>query len=396
MNVCLVSYGFPDFKTWDTSGISTYTFWMARGLAEQGHQVFVLSPGISQKDGEVVGDNIRVWRVPVGNVHYYASKLPYVRHTASWLKHQEIGWAAAHRIQFLADRFGLDIVEAYGPINSMWRLARWSQHIPYVVVIHGLPFSFKRYLGLRFHLTDHLGDWVHRHALKQAAAVICPSTFVANEVCQMSLHPAKVHLVPCPISPQFVAYARGQVAEMHRGPIILSVSPINTAKGLDTLVSAIPIVAKAIPGIRFVHIGKAEDRHLANALTRETNGAAQLISPIPWPSVSDYYKAATIVVSPSRFETAGYTILEGMIHGKPVVASNVGGLTDLVEDGKTGFLVPPGDPKSLGEALVKLLRETELWQEMGEQGRARALDVFGLERVTRKKVELYRTLQSRA
>jgi glycosyltransferase involved in cell wall biosynthesis len=93
-----------------------------------------------------------------------------------------------------------------------------------------------------------------------------------------------------------------------------------------------------------------------------------------------YYQAADIYFHPSRADTAPFSILEAMASGLPVVATSVGGIPEQVEDGGSGFLVPPGDTLAMAERLGKLLSDPVICGEMGEYGRARVLEKFDFER----------------
>jgi alpha-maltose-1-phosphate synthase len=390
VNICLVSYGFPDFVSGDTNGISTYTFWMAHGLANAGHNIFILTPRWRGTSGDAISENIRVWSLPVGNVHYYISKLPSLKHGAFWMMHQEIGVRAAAAIRMLDKKYGLDVVELYAPINALWSFGARKNRIPLIVAMHGLPFSFKRDLKEPLHANDYLGLWVYRYAMQHADRVLCPSTFVVNEVKGMGIHPNRIAHIPNPISSQFVDYAK-KIPVESISPMVLSLSPLNTPKGLDILAAAIPLVRQAVPKVRFVHIGKSENSKIRAQLLE--TGVVSLVDPIPWPYVSAYYKASGLVVSASRFETVGYTLLEGMIHNKPIVATQVGGMTDVVVNGETGFLVPKDCPKELATAIVTTLQDKSQAKKMGDQGYQRAKETFGIDTVIAQKTELYQLLK---
>jgi D-inositol-3-phosphate glycosyltransferase len=83
-----------------------------------------------------------------------------------------------------------------------------------------------------------------------------------------------------------------------------------------------------------------------------------------------YYNAATFVVMPSRYESFGMVALEAMACGRPVIASEVGGLAYLVRDGETGFHVPEGDPVALASAIARLLQDERLRERLGRQALA--------------------------
>jgi glycosyltransferase involved in cell wall biosynthesis len=103
---------------------------------------------------------------------------------------------------------------------------------------------------------------------------------------------------------------------------------------------------------------------------------------VPHDELEGLYARAALVACPSRREGFGVACLEAMAHGRPVVATAVGGLLDLVIDGETGLVVPPRDPRALRAALERLLGDQDLRREYGLAGRARAAEHFSWDRVT--------------
>ena len=98
---------------------------------------------------------------------------------------------------------------------------------------------------------------------------------------------------------------------------------------------------------------------------------------------------ATVVLVPSLGEGFGMVALEAMERGRAVVASAVGGLSEIVVAGETGLLVPPGDAAALAAAVVELARDPDRARTLGRAGRARAVEAFSQERCTAHTAELY-------
>ncbi|MCS7230249.1 MAG: glycosyltransferase, partial [Candidatus Kryptonium sp.] len=96
-----------------------------------------------------------------------------------------------------------------------------------------------------------------------------------------------------------------------------------------------------------------------------------------------------IFVLPSRWEGLPLTIIEAMMAGLPVVASNVGGVSELVDNGVTGFLVPPGNVEVFVDALKTLVDNESLRQEMGKAGLKKAFEKFSLDNMLSKTNEVY-------
>lgn len=375
---------------YDANGIATYTYWLAKGLAKDGHKIFVLTTGDEAFESKTLSDNVTLWHIPVGNVHYYSAKIPFLRRFASWIKHQEIGASAGRIIERLDTEFGIDIVEAYGAINLIWKFQNWTKRIPYVITAHGFPPRFKTRFGIPTPLVNWWARSWMRRGCNLAAAVVAPSRFVARELQRNGVKSDRISVLPLPISNEFASVQEQRQLEAADGSLMcLSVSPVNTAKGLDVLAEAIPRIVQEVPSARFVHVGKIQEPEVKEALDSAGNGNFSLRGPVSWPSISECYEPADIVIAPSRFETFGYTVLEAMVHGKPVVASEVGGLRDLIVNGETGFLIPPGDSRALADAVVRLLTDSDLRHKMGYAAARRADQVFGLEHFVRVKTALY-------
>jgi glycosyltransferase involved in cell wall biosynthesis len=105
--------------------------------------------------------------------------------------------------------------------------------------------------------------------------------------------------------------------------------------------------------------------------------------------------AADVFVLSSLWEGNPLSIMEAMAAGKPVIATAVGGVPELVEDGVSGILVPPRTPDALAEAMILLAREAVLRRKMGEVARQRALERFGVDRMAREYERLYLKLLQR-
>jgi glycogen synthase len=95
-----------------------------------------------------------------------------------------------------------------------------------------------------------------------------------------------------------------------------------------------------------------------------------------------FYRAADIVLAPSRFESFGLVHLEAMMYGKPVIGCRIGGMLEVIDDGVTGLLAEPGDPHSLFACIERLLKNPELRRQLGETARCRYLARFTAEQMS--------------
>jgi glycosyltransferase involved in cell wall biosynthesis len=171
-------------------------------------------------------------------------------------------------------------------------------------------------------------------------------------------------------------------------PRIVSVGRLQEPKDPLTLVRALG----SLRGGSFaaVIVGDGPDRPAVAAEVERLGlgHAAQLAGERH--DIADLLVAADIFVLSTRSEGLPLSILEAMSAGLPVVASRVGGIPELVVDGETGLLVPPGDPSSLATAIERLMEEPALRDRLGAAGRARVEELFDLGRCRREHLELYR------
>ena len=169
------------------------------------------------------------------------------------------------------------------------------------------------------------------------------------------------------------------------GFVVGSVGRLDRQKGLDVLVDALP----AVPDAFVLLVGDGPERE--DLLARPAAaGVAERIAITGWQEdARNFLTALDVFVLPSRFEGFPQAVVEAMLAERPVVASDVGSVSESVIDGETGFLVPPDDAPALADALARLRDDAELRRELGRRGRARALAEFSLTGMARAYEALY-------
>jgi D-inositol-3-phosphate glycosyltransferase len=186
---------------------------------------------------------------------------------------------------------------------------------------------------------------------------------------------------------------------------VLFVGRIDPVKGLDTWFRAMKLVVDDDPALRqhmcVCLIGgdldddMDPDSELARLVElKEELGIGDIVTFLgsrAQAALPFYYSSAAAVVMPSRYESFGLAALEAMACGAPVVASDVGGLSFLVRDGVTGFLVPEGNAEKFAEKISLLLHEPKLRAEMGRRGVAEAQE-YAWSNIAERMVELYQSI----
>ena len=179
--------------------------------------------------------------------------------------------------------------------------------------------------------------------------------------------------------------AIGNSPRAHTGPVVGSIGRLDWQKAYDVLVRALP----DLPGVTAVIVGEGEERGRLEALAAEL-GVSDRLELAGWiDDARSRLAAFDVFVLPSRFEGLPLVAIEAMLAGVPVVATDVGSVSEAVVDGSTGQLVPPDDPAALARAIASLLADPALRLEMGQRGRHRALELFRLEDMAARYETLY-------
>ena len=206
--------------------------------------------------------------------------------------------------------------------------------------------------------------WLARAVFRRARRVVAASTWLADAA--RSLGAARVDVIPSGVD------LPRDVSPSAEPPEVLYAGRLSPEKGVLDLVAAANGLPLVVAGD-----GPLRDR---------VPGALGFV---PHDELERLYARAAVVACPSHREGFGVVCAEAMAHGRPVVASSVGGLLDLVVDGETGLLVPPWDPTALRAALERLLGDAELRERLGAAGRERIRDRFAWDAVLDATVALY-------
>jgi glycosyltransferase involved in cell wall biosynthesis len=162
--------------------------------------------------------------------------------------------------------------------------------------------------------------------------------------------------------------------------VVMVIGRLRREKGHAYLIDAIDDVRKKIPDIELIIVGEGEEEKRLKDKAKKLS----LTDTVHFTGVREDVPAllalAELVVLPSLWEGMPNCLLEAMNAGKPIVATRVGGIPEVVIDGDTGILVPPRDSKALKEAIIKILSRREEAQEMGMRGKKRVVQCFPLEK----------------
>lgn len=316
--------------------------------------------------------------IPVGDTLCAYHPLPVPAHAAA----ADLAvWRIAARIAR-----DYDLVHAHG-LRGAWIAgpAARRARVPFLFTAHNLAPAPSA-------LVRALFGW----ALKGHSAAIAVSAAVAASLSAYAID--RVQVIPGGIDADGLragadaSRARAAFGIPEGAPLVAGAGRLAPEKGFATLIEASPRIARE-GGAIVVIAGDGPLRERLDDLARSRGGAARLAGRMDRPG--DLLAAADVVAAPSLQEGLGLVPIEAMALGKPVVASDVGGLAEVVEHGVTGLLTPPGDPGALADAVLSLLRDAAMREAMGEAGRRRVLERFTLSRMCDATGALYRAVLAR-
>ena len=174
-------------------------------------------------------------------------------------------------------------------------------------------------------------------------------------------------------------------------PIIITTSRLVEKNGLDTLIRAVGMVKKKMPAIRCHILGDGPERSNLERLTKELHleGEVKFLGSVPFENVPDHLREAAVFVRLSRFEGMGVSFVEALAAGVPVVATSVGGIPDVIVDGKTGLFAKMDDPEDAAEKILRLLHDPALARALAENGQKMVRERFLWDSIAKQYGEVF-------
>ena len=365
----------------ETGGMNVYVRELTRELAARGHCIDVFTrsqdPAVPH---EVPGLEIgaRVFHIPAG------PEAPYNKHQLFDYLPQFV-----QGVRHIIDTEDL----RYDVYHSHYWLSGWvaralqiQKHAPIVQMFHTLGVMKNRVARREYDRETERRIQIEREIMRFADRIVAATPRDRNQMADLYDAPfEKIEIIPPGVDLNlFHPIPKPEAKELVDAKddhTILFVGRIDPIKGIDVWFRAMALVIKEMPRLRG-HLcvclvgGDVDDDVPDQELARlqalkEELGIGDLVTFLgrrSQESLPFHYASADVVVMPSLYESFGMVALEAMACGTPVVASDVGGLSFIVRDGETGYLVPENDPQPLADCLMRLLRDPALRARLGQRG----------------------------
>lgn len=243
---------------------------------------------------------------------------------------------------------------------------------------------------------------ISQYWLKKADKIIFISSAVQQYFIKMGIPLEKAITIPVGIDLDSVPHTidgfltRKQFGIRLKDPVIGCVARLVPSKGYEYLISALALIKKKMPHIKCFIIGTGDEEYIRmlQQSVEKMSLSANVIFTGFVKDIYPYLSAMDVFVMATLAEGFGIAFAEAMAVGKPVVGTSVGGVPEVIQDGVTGFVVPPRDPPKLADRVLELLNNSILRERMGNAGHKRIRERFTLDFSGKRLEELYLTLLS--
>lgn len=270
-------------------------------------------------------------------------------------------------------------------------LATRKMNIPIVTTAHGwTPINNK----LRLY------EWLDRRFLRYFDRIICVSDKIQNDLLDNGIPPDKLirlnNAVDVSQYSRISSNGKSHFCDTWKIPpdsfLIGTVSRLTPEKGHKYLVEAFAKIIPQFPQVRLVLVGDGPEQGKLERQTRENGISDKVIFCGFQQAIEQYYSAFDLVVLPSIMEGMPISLLEAIAYGKPIIATAVGGIPDLIIDQHSGLLVPPQNIDALSQSLLWAMQHSEAMQIMQQRARQLVSEKYGIANWIKKMERIYLNL----
>lgn len=395
------------FPRWRGDTTTAFVYDLSRRLSGLGAAVSVVVPHHPGARGFEVVDGMKVHRFR----YFLPSGFERLCYGGGILPNLKGSFLARLQLPFfiLAELFALlkvALSEKPEVIHAHWIL---PQGFAAAIVgrLLGIPVVVTAHAGDVFPLRNPLFRLLSRFSISSAAAVTVNSSFTKAAVEKIASRTAKV--IPMGVDFKLFSSASSSAAAAIRkkyaikGKMLLFVGRLAEKKGATYLVAAMADVVKKFPNSRLVVVGDGPEKA---ALVRQSqqlglSGSVIFAGSVPNRQLPPYYRAADVFVLPSIVDSKGDTeglgvvLLEAIAAGTPVVASNVGGIPDIVIHNKTGLLVGQKNPQQLAAAIISLLKNKPLSRKLSASAKKHIAEKYSWQKIANRFHEVFSAVLSK-
>jgi len=381
MKICMLTWEFPPRIV---GGIARHCYGLAKALAQYGHEVHVITLDFPGTPSYEEMDGLRVYRTAVELGH--PSFITWVLLFNHFMEKKAAN--VSHLVKF-------DLVHIHDWLTAQVGISL-KHHLrkPMVLTVHSTEHGRSGLNNPDSYTIDGIEWW----ATYEASRVIVTSEFMKREVCgHFRLPQGKVEVIPNAIEVTKFSISvdresvRLRYGVRHNEKLVLSVGRLVPQKGIEYFIQAIPLIVGKHPDTKFIIVGDGWMRNHLEELSRST-GCRQRIrftGFIPDSELRELMMSSDVLVVPSVYEPFGIVALEGMAAGVPVVASQVGGLAEIIEHDRTGVFVYPRSPESIAWGVDYVLSNPDHSKWLARNAWENVRRVYSWEAAAKRTIKIY-------
>jgi glycosyltransferase involved in cell wall biosynthesis len=382
MNICILTWEFPPRIV---GGIARHCYGLSRALSKLGHEVYLVTlefPGTP--DFEIIeGTKVYRVRIELGHPNFITWALIFNHFMEK-------------KVAMLSREVDFDVIHIHDWLTTLAGIiAKDYLNKPLVCTVHSTEVG--RVQELRSpdsYLIDGLEWWM----LYESKFITLCSNSMKKEVCDHFRVPSeKIHVIPNAIdTPEYKIKIDRESVKRRYGidpseKLVLYIGRLVPQKGVEYLIRAAPMILRNQQNAKFIIAGDGWSRNQLEGLAASM-GLGNKIKFLGFISEDERIQlllSADALVVPSLYEPFGIIALEGMAAGVPVIVSNVGGLSEIVEHDRTGMHAYAANPESIAWCVNKLLSDYEYSQWISENAKKRIKEQYSWEAAAKKTSEVY-------
>ncbi|RJS94523.1 glycosyltransferase family 1 protein [Candidatus Bathyarchaeota archaeon] len=382
MRICMLSWEFPPRIV---GGIARHCLGLSRALAKQGHEVYLVTlefpgaPLFEEMDG------VKICRVLIELGHPNFMLWTFI-----------FNHFMEKKVAALSREVDFDIIHIHDWLTAPAGIA--AKHFlgrTLISTVHSMEIG--RSQGLHnpdSFLIDGIEWWM---TYESRRIIACSNSVKRDLENHFHLPSEKITVIPNGVDLSTFELStdkedvkrRYGIAPYER--IVLFVGRLVPQKGVDSLIKAVPLIVQQHRNVKVIITGDGWSRSYLEELTR-TSGfrdRIRFLGFVPDSELAKLMVSADVLVVPSIYEPFGIVALEGMAAGVPVVAANVGGLSEIVEHERTGVLVYPGNPESIAWGVNRVLSDSAFSEWLVKNAKRKVQEVYSWDAIAKRTAALY-------
>jgi len=392
MKIGVITSVYPEFIG-DPHGIFVHR--LMREISRQGHEVHIIAPFSDAKTNYIL-DGVKVEKFN----YFYPRRFQKLSgrfgmidnvKEGIFVKFQFITFILFNVVYSIRILNNMDIIHVQWPIpNGLGALfLKIFYNIPYINTIHGEEV----YLSRRYHTT-----YILRLLVNNSSKTITNSSATFKCSIKAGLNKEKLKIIPFGVDTSF--FRPVNVQKDTSIFQILSVGYLIERKGFEYLIRALKEVLKVHNKVHLKIVGSGplenQIKKLIKDLKLENN--VQILSDLSDHKLLETYNSSDLFMLPSITDSQGNTeglgvvLLEAMACKLPVIASNIGGIPDIVHDGETGILVPEKDSMEISQSIIKLIENEDLRENLTFKGYYMVIEYFSWEKIAKDYINIYKKI----